>query len=143
MDNVLHLSHITRDNCNMKPVKRSVRITRAEWEVMMVSWQRAPVAASAVAGQLHESKRWSLATVRTLLRRLVNKGALARQAEGKRFLYTPRVSMEDCVHHESDSFWDRVLGRAPSAALLHLVKRADLSREDIQELRRILRDKEK
>jgi predicted transcriptional regulator len=128
---------------NLKLPKQPVRITRAEWEVMMVSWQRAPVAASAVAGELHETKRWSLATVRTLLRRLVNKGALARQAEGKRFLYTPLVSMKDCVHQESDSFWDRILGRAPSAALLHLVKRADLSREDIQELRRILREKEK
>lgn len=124
-------------------MKRTVRMTNAEWEVMVVSWQRAPVAASAVAGQLHESKRWSLATVRTLLGRLVHKGALARQAEGKRYLYTPLVSMEDCVHQESDSFWDRVLGRAPSAALLHLVQRADLSREDIQELRRILREKEK
>ena len=124
-------------------MKQAIRMTNAEWEVMMVSWQRAPVAASAVVEQLHASRRWSLATVRTLLQRLVNKGALARQIEGKRFLYTPLVSMEDCVHRESDSFWDRVLGRAPSAAVLHLVKRADLSREDIQELRRILREKEK
>ena len=124
-------------------MKRSLRMTNAEWEVMVVSWQRAPVAASVVAGQLHESKRWSNATVRTLLRRLVNKGALAQQIEGKRYLYTPLVSMEDCVHQESDSFWNRVLGLAPSAALLHLVKRADLSKEDIQEFRRLLREKEK
>ena len=109
----------------------------------MVTWRHAPVAASVVFERLHESKHWSLATVRTLLRRLVNKGALAQQSEGKRYLYTPLVSMEDCVHQESNSFWDRVLGRAPSAALLHLVKRADLSKEDIQELRRILREKEK
>jgi BlaI family penicillinase repressor len=124
-------------------MKSSIRITHAEWEVMTVVWQRSPTPASAVVEQLRESKHWSLATVRTLLRRLVNKGALAQQAEGKRYIYRPRVSMEDCVHQESESFWDRVLGRAPSAALLHLVKRADLSKEDIQELRRILRDKEK
>ena len=118
-------------------------MTNAEWEVMTVVWQHTPVPATLVVERLHESKSWSLATVRTLLRRLVNKGALAQQIEGKRYIYTPRVSMEDCVHRESESFWDRVLGRAPSAALLHLVKRADLSREDIQELRRILREKEK
>jgi BlaI family penicillinase repressor len=121
----------------------SIRITNAEWEVMTVVWQRGQAPASAVAGELRESRRWSLATVRTLLRRLVNKGLLARHAEGKRYIYRPLVSMEDCVHQESDSFWDRVLGRAPSAALLHLVKRAQLSKGDIQELRRILRDKEK
>ena len=78
-----------------------------------------------------------------MLRRLVNKGALQQQAEGKRYLYTARVSIEDCVRRESDSFLDRVLGRAPAATLLHLVERAELSREDILELRRILRQKEK
>lgn len=118
-------------------------MTHAEWEVMVILWQRGPAAASALAEQLHESKHWSLATVRTLLRRLVNKRALAQEAEGKRYIYTPLASMEDCVQQESESFWDRVLGRAPSAALLHLVQRADLSKEDIQELRRILRRKEK
>jgi len=120
-----------------------IRMTNAEWEVMAVVWEQAPVAASAVAGQLRDRKHWSLATVRTLLRRLVNKGALAQQIEGKRYIYTPLVSMKDCVHHESVSFWDRILGRAPSAALLNFVRQADLSKADIQELRRILREKEK
>jgi BlaI family transcriptional regulator, penicillinase repressor len=124
-------------------MKSPVRMTQAEWEVMAVVWQRAPVAASAIVEELRERKQWSLATVRTLLRRLVNKGALSQQVEGKRYIYTHRVSMETCVHQESDSFWDRILGRAPSAALLHLVRRADLSKEDIQELRSILREKGK
>jgi len=110
---------------------------------MTVVWRRAPVAASTVAEELESSKQWSLATVRTLLRRLVGKGALAQQAEGKRYLYTPRVSIEASVHHESESLWERALAHAPSTALVHLVRRAELSKEDIQELRRILRDKEK
>jgi predicted transcriptional regulator len=74
---------------------------------------------------------------------LVNKGALRQESEGKRYLYTPLISMAECARQESESFLDRVLGRAPSEAILHLVKRAELSREDIQELRRILREKEK
>ena len=131
------------DSCNIQTVKPSISMTKAEWEVMAVVWLRAPVAASAIAEELHASKRWTLATVRTLLRRLVLKGALRQASEGKRYIYTPKVSMEECVHRESLSFWDRVLGRAPSAALIHLVRRADLTREDIQELRRILRKKEK
>ncbi len=124
-------------------MKPSVPISRAEWHVMAVVWQRAPVAASAVAEALQESQQWTLTTVRTLLRRLVNKGALAQEAEGKRYIYRPLVSMETCVRQESESVWDRVLGRAPAAALIHLVKRAELSKDDIEELRRILRQKEK
>jgi BlaI family penicillinase repressor len=130
------------DNCNSF-MKGSIRITEAEWEVMAVIWKRSPVAAATIAEELEKERQWSLATVRTLLRRLVNKGALRQENEGKRLIYMPRVSMEDCVRRESESFWDRVLGRAPSASILHLVKKADLSPEDIQELRRILREKEK
>lgn len=124
-------------------MKESIRITEAEWEVMAIVWERAPVAAAAIAEALENDRQWSLATVRTLLRRLVNKGALKQEADGKRLLYTPRVSMDECVRRESDSFLDRVLGRAPSISLLHLVKKANLSQSDIEELRRILREKEK
>ena len=81
-------------------MKQSLRITEAEWEVMAVVWEQEPVAASAVVEVLEERKQWTLATVRTLLRRLVNKGALAQEAEGKRYLYTARVSMEDCARRE-------------------------------------------
>jgi BlaI family penicillinase repressor len=122
---------------------KEVRITQAEWEVMAVVWEREPVAATTVAEVLDKKRRWSLATVRTLLRRLVNKGALSQEAEGKRYIYKSCVSMDECVRRESESFLDRVLGRAPSVSLLHLVKRADLSAKDIQELRKILREKEK
>jgi BlaI family transcriptional regulator, penicillinase repressor len=124
-------------------MKKSIRITEAEWEVMAVVWDRTPVAASTVVEVLQHRKQWTLATVRTLLRRLVNKGALRQQSEGRRYIYTAQISMAECVRQESDSFLDRVLGRAPSEAILHLVKRADLSKEDIHELRQILKNKEK
>jgi len=57
-------------------------------------------------------------------------------------VYTSRVTMEDCVRKESESFLDRVVGRAPAATLLHLVRKADLSAADIAELRRVLRQKQ-
>jgi BlaI family transcriptional regulator, penicillinase repressor len=121
----------------------SIRISDAEWEVMAVVWDQAPVAAATIVEKLAQKRQWTLATVRTLLRRLVNKGALAQQSEGKRYLYIPRVSREECVKRESDSFLDRVLGRVPSTAIVHLVQKADLSKEDIKELRRVLREKDK
>jgi len=110
---------------------------------MAVAWARAPVPASTVAEVLERKRHWSLATVRTLLRRLVNKGALAQQSDGRRHLYKPLVTLEDCVRRESDWFLDRVVGRAPFATILHLVRNAPLSGADIQELHRILREKEK
>jgi BlaI family transcriptional regulator, penicillinase repressor len=122
---------------------RALRISAAEWEVMAVVWEKAPIAASDVAEVLAQKKEWALATVRTLLRRLVDKGALEQALDGKRLLYKPRVTMAECVQRESESFLDRVLGRTPSDTLLHLVRETNLSSEDIEELRRILRQKEK
>ena len=123
-------------------VKHIIRITEAEWEVMAVVWERAPVAAATILEFLEQKKQWSLATVRTLLRRLVNKGALKQQSEGKRYLYSALVSRDECVRRESDSFLDRVLGRSPAVSIMHLVRKADLTDADIQELRRILKEKE-
>ena len=124
-------------------MKPTIRISDAEWEVMNVVWKRTPVPAAAVAEALQKRKQWSLATVRTLLRRLVNKRALDQQPEGKRFLYLPRVSIDECIRQESESFLDRVLGLTPPATVLQLVEKAELSKTDIQELRRILKEKEK
>ena len=110
---------------------------------MTVVWERAPVAATTVAEVLERKRHWTLATVRTLLRRLVNKGTLAQQPEGRRHLYKPLVTLEECARRESESFLDRVVGHAPFATILHLVQKAELSGADIQELRRTLRQKEK
>lgn len=121
----------------------SIRMTEAEQDVMAVVWERQPVAASTVAQVLKEKRNWTLATVRTLLRRLVDKKALRQELDGKRYLYTACVSVEECARQESESFLDRVLGWAPSETIVHMVGRVNLSRADILELRRILREKEK
>ena len=63
----------TCDRCNIQSVtnvtfvKAPIRITEAEWEVMAVAWEHAPVAASTVVKVLEDRKQWTLATVRTLL----------------------------------------------------------------------------
>jgi len=124
-------------------MKKSIRITDAEWEVMAVVWEKAPVPASVVAEELVAKTNWTLATVRTLLRRLVNKKALKQELQSKRYIYTPRVSAEECARLVNASFLDRVMGWAPLETLLHMIRKADLSQEDIQELRRLLREKEK
>ncbi len=81
-------------------------------------------------------------TVKTLIGRLVRKEALGFDAEGRHYLYFPKVAREACVRAESRSFADRVFGGAPNPMLLHMVREADLSGDEIAELRRILGEKE-
>src|SRR5437879_3154417 len=119
-------------------MKRPVKISEAEWEVMNVVWAKAPVPASEVVEQLAEKKDWRPRTIRTLLARLVNKGALRSEFEGKRYLYEPKVTMEECVRHESRSFVERVFGGAPASMLINLVKHTELTPEEIKQLKKIL-----
>ena len=124
-------------------MKKVVKISDAEWEVMNLVWASAPVAIADIVDQLARKKGWAPRTTRTLVERLVKKGALSYQEDGKRYLYRPEVSLADCVRQESRNFLDRVFGGEPAAMLINLVKETSLSPAEIAELRRILKDKEK
>ncbi len=120
----------------------TVKISDSEWQVMNLIWARAPISASEIVEALASQTAWHSRTIRTLLDRLVKKGALKARPEGKRNLYEPRISMADCVRQESQSFAQRVFGGEPAAMLLHLVGEAKLSKEEIRQLKNILAEKE-
>ena len=122
---------------------QSPRISEAEWVVMEVVWRKHPITALEVVQHLVSYKQWQDQTIRTMLRRLIRKKALSYQAEGKTYYYSPAVSREQCVRGESRSFLERVFGGATKPLLVQMVQDADLSREDIVELKRLLTKKEK
>ena len=118
------------------------QISNAEWEVMNVVWECAPVPASDIVARLGEKKKWRERTSRTLIDRLVRKGALRTRLEGKRYLFSAKVTKEQCVQKESRSFQERVFGGEPAAMLIHLAKQTTFTPEEIEELRRILEEKQ-
>ncbi len=122
---------------------RPPQISDAEWEVMNVLWERSPLSGSEVADELCGRMKWQPKTVKTLLGRLVKKGALRYREEGNRYLYTPAFPRERYVAAESRSFIDRVFGGRTSPALVHMVETMDLSDEELRELRSIIDRKEK
>ena len=124
-------------------MKTVVKISDSEWEIMNLVWKKSPLAASEIVEELESKKDWHPRTIRTLLARLVEKGALRFSQEGKRYLYEPKVTMEACVHHESRSFIDRVFGGAPASMLINLAKHTEFSAEEIKQLRKLLAEKEK
>jgi BlaI family penicillinase repressor len=119
------------------------KISEAEWIVMEVVWRKHPVTALEVVQQLTSHKQWQDQTIRTMLRRLIRKKALAYKAEGNVYYYAPAVSREQCVRGESQSFLERVFGGTAQPLLLQLMQETKLSPEEIAELKRILREKEK
>ncbi|MDF1800903.1 MAG: BlaI/MecI/CopY family transcriptional regulator [Planctomycetota bacterium] len=114
------------------------RISDAEWEVMLLLWERAPRTANDVAATLGPVHDWNERTVKTLLARLVKKGALAATPDGKRYLYEPAISRDACVRRETRSFLDRVFGGSASPLLAHFVREGELGAGELEELRALL-----
>lgn len=122
-------------------MSKAPQISDAEWEVMKVLWEESPRTASEVADALCVRMEWHPKTVKTLLSRLVKKGALRYREEGNRYLYRPAIARERFIEQESKSFLERVFGGNATPMLLHFVEKVELSEADIAELRALLERK--
>jgi len=116
-------------------------ISGAEWQVLQAVWERHPSTAGEIVRRLEGKTEWRPRTIKTLLNRLVSKGAVSCEKDGARYLYSPRVRREECVREESRSFLERVFGGAAAPALVHFVEQAELSRAEIDQLKAILERK--
>ncbi len=115
------------------------RISEAEHAVMEALWQRSPLTATEVCEQVCAPRGWSLATVKTLLSRLVAKQAVATEPDGKRFLYSPRIAREAYVGTESRRLVDRLFGGRAAPLFAHLAEADALSEDDIAEIEALLK----
>jgi predicted transcriptional regulator len=116
------------------------RISEAEHAVMEALWDESPLTAQDVCKRVCETRDWSLPTVKTLLSRLVAKRALDTEADGKRFLYTPRIRRADYVGAESRRLVDRLFGGRAAPLFAHLAESEALTDDDIAEIEALLRE---
>ncbi len=115
-----------------------VRISEAEAVVMEVLWGQHPLSAEEVIARLPDGNEWAEATVKTLLNRLLNKGAISASKEGRRFLYAPLVQREAWVLEESSSLIERLFDGRVAPLVAHFSQNQRLSRDDVAELRELL-----
>ncbi len=120
-----------------------MKISDAEWEVMRIVWNKEPRTAAEVIQELSEPQGWNHRTIRTMLGRLVEKGALDYQVAGHKYLYSAAIEQEACVRVRSESFLSKVFGGDTSALVAHFVEDADLSPDQIKTLRRLLSSKKR
>jgi predicted transcriptional regulator len=115
------------------------RIGEAEYAVMEVLWEQAPLTASEVAERVPAQRGWSIRTVKTMLGRLLAKGILSHEEDGRRYLYRPAVARADYVAQESSRLLDRMFGGKVTPLVAHLAERDRLSPADIAEIEALLK----
>jgi BlaI family penicillinase repressor len=116
------------------------RISEGEHVLMEVLWADSPLTAADVTERVDPARGWSDRTVKTMLGRLLVKGAIAHEEDGRRYLYRPAVAREDYVARESSRLVDRLFGGRAAPLVAHLAERQALSDTDIAELEALLRE---
>ena len=116
------------------------RISEGEHAVMEVLWVESPLTASEVAERIPDSRGWSERTVKTMLGRLLAKGALSHVEDGRRYLYRPVVERADYAERETRKLADRLFGGRAAPLVAHLAASDGLTDQDIAELEALLKD---
>lgn len=113
-------------------------ISDAEALVMEVLWQTHPLGADDVVAALSTRTDWAEPTIKTLLNRLLNKGAVRAQKQGRRYLYSPTLAREAWVEQQSEGLLDRLFGGRVAPLVAHFSERGKLSAADIAELKKLI-----
>jgi predicted transcriptional regulator len=113
-------------------------ISDAESIVMEVLWLRSPRTADEVIAELASAQDWQEPTIRTLLNRLLNKGAIGAQKDGRRYLYSAVLRREDWVNRQSRSLLNRLFEGRVAPLVAHFSEQGKLSKKDIAELKKLI-----
>jgi BlaI family penicillinase repressor len=117
---------------------KSVAISEAEAVVMEVIWAKNPILTEDVVAALAPHGKWQEATVKTLLNRLLKKGALKARKDQRRYLYSPVLTRDQWLAKESRGFLDRMFDGRVAPLVSYFSQQKKLSKKDIEELKRVI-----
>lgn len=115
-----------------------MKISEAESIVMAELWRLGDATAEQLVEALAAPNDWQEPTIKTLLNRLLNKGAIEAAREGRRYRYRPLLQQEDWVLDESRSLVDRLFGGRVAPLVAQFSAQGKLSRRDVDELKQLI-----
>ncbi|NLB51795.1 MAG: BlaI/MecI/CopY family transcriptional regulator [Syntrophomonadaceae bacterium] len=117
------------------------KISDAEWEVMKLIWKSSPLTSEEMVDSLSGKMNCSPSTIKTYINRLLKKGALGYEKDGRSYVYYAKVSEKDCILAESKNFIEKVYDGATAMFFANFIEEKALTDEEIQQLRELLKDK--
>ena len=115
-----------------------MRISSAESQIMEALWRLGPLTPDGVVAEVGEAHDWAPGTVKTLITRLLRKGAIAGARETSGYLYRPLVSRDDYVQSESQNLVDRLFGGEVAPLVAHFAQHRALTAKDVQLLKDLI-----
>lgn len=115
-------------------------ISDSEFEVMKIIWDKSPVKSKEIIASLSNTKDWNEQTIKTLINRLLKKGAISFEKEGRNYSYYPLIKKKDYIQKESKSFLQKFYDGSINSMFSHFIKDKRLSKSDIEELKELLEE---
>lgn len=115
-----------------------MKISDSEYQVMNIIWACHPIGSKEIIEQLESKKDWTPQTIKTLINRLMTKGAIDFKKEGRVYFYSPLLDRETFLKNENKSFLKKFYNNSISQVVSHLVKESEISKDEIAALRKIL-----
>ena len=125
-----------------KRPKQSENPSPAEWKILRIVHSMESGAAREIVACATDAFGWSTSTTKTLLRRLVDKGHLQTERVGNSFLYSASQSALKLLCREADGLLANAVDSAVGPLLSYMVEKSDLSKDDLDQLRALLDEKE-
>lgn len=119
------------------------QISEAEFEVMKIVWKYAPINTNEITEKLTKTTTWSPKTIQTLIKRLVNKGALTYEKESRVFVYSPLIKESEYIGQESNSFLKRFYDGTITSMVSAYIENDKLTAAELDTLRSLLSKKTK
>ena len=117
------------------------QISESEFEVMKIIWKYAPISTNEITEKLLQTTSWSPKTIQTLIKRLVNKGAVTYEKQSRMFVYTPEIKENEYIGQESNSFLKRYYNGDITAMVSAYIENDRLSESELDTLRSLLSQK--
>ena len=118
-----------------------MQISDAEWQVMKIIWMQGEQTSTDLIRVLAERFDWSKSTIQTLLARLVEKECLTRKKEGKSFVYSALLTLDQSRDLLVQDIKDKVCSRRIKNLLADLIKECDFTLADLEALEAVISEK--
>ncbi len=115
-----------------------MKLTQAEWQLMNALWGKYPATAREVGGRLPARTKWAYTTIKTMLTRLVAKGAISERMEGKSALYTPVITRQKARLAALRSVAEEAFDGAFGSLVHFLIEEEKVSPEERKRLAKML-----
>lgn len=116
----------------------STSISLSEWEVMRVVWAKKQVTSKEIIAILQGKFAWSVSTIKTLLGRLVDKGILLTQKQGRSYLYQSAVAEKEVYQSELSSVLERICQRQHFDLFLSQLQNLSMTDQQLLELEKLI-----